>query len=89
MHLSHWEWQGNVYKLGGIEANDVVWVGEGGTEKNGRRRGGIVMGTLTSVLTNTFQLVQNLEGTQPVAYTGWPVKSEHVKVGLFKRNRDL
>ena len=35
MHRSPWEWQGNVYKLGGIEANDVVWVGEGGTEKTG------------------------------------------------------
>ena len=33
--------------------------------------------------------LDNLEGTQPVAYIGWPVKIEHVKVGIFKRNRDL
>ena len=30
-----------------------------------------------------------LEGTQPVAYTGWPVKSEHVEVGIFQRTRNL
>ena len=33
--------------------------------------------------------LDNLEGTQPVAYIGWPIKIEHVKVGIFKRNRDL
>ena len=48
---------------------------------------------LTSVLTNTFQLAQRtpqpLGGTQPVAYTCWPGKSEHAKVGIFKRNRHL
>ena len=42
--------------------------------------------TLTPVPTNTSQLVQRtpgqLEGTEPVAYTGWPVKSEHVKLGI-------
>ena len=32
--------------------------------------------------------LDNLEGTQPVACTGWPVKSEHVKVGIFKRTRN-
>ena len=31
----------------------------------------------------------NLEGTQPAAYTGWPVKSEHVEVGIFHRTRNL
>ena len=36
-----------------------------------------------------YPCMDNLEGTQPVAYTGWPVKSEHVKVGIFKRNKDL
>ena len=29
--------------------------------------------------------LDNLEGTQSAAYTGWSVKSEHVKVGIFKR----
>ena len=28
-------------------------------------------------------------GTQPVAYTGWPFKSEHVDVGVFQRTRNL
>ena len=26
---------------------------------------------------------------KPVAYTCWPVKSEHVKVGIFKRSRNM
>ena len=29
----------------------------------------------------------NLQGTQPVEYTGWPVKSEHVEVGDFPTNQ--
>ena len=33
--------------------------------------------------------LDNMEGTQPVACTGWPVKSEHVKVGIFKRTRNV
>ena len=33
--------------------------------------------------------LDNLEGTQPVTYTGWPVKSEHVEVGIFQRTRNL
>ena len=46
--------------------------------------------TLTSVLTNTFQLAQRIpEGTQPGEYIGWPVKSEHVKVGIFQRTRNV
>ena len=32
---------------------------------------------------------ENLEGTQPVEYTDWPVKSEHVEVGIFQRTRNL
>ena len=31
----------------------------------------------------------NLEGPQPVAYTGWPVESEHVKVGIFQPTRNV
>ena len=31
----------------------------------------------------------NLEGPQPVAYTGWPVESEHVKVGVFQPTRNV
>ena len=30
-----------------------------------------------------------IDGTQPVAYTGCPVNSEHVKVGVFKRSRNM
>ena len=47
--------------------------------------------TLTSVLKNTSQLAQRSPG-QPgrhstgCVYTCWPVKSEHVKVGIFKRS---
>ena len=33
--------------------------------------------------------LDNLDGTQPVAYTGWPVESEHVKVGIFQRTKNL
>ena len=33
--------------------------------------------------------LDNLEGTQPAAYTGWPVKSEHVEVWIFQRTRNL
>ena len=33
--------------------------------------------------------MDNLEGTQPVAYTGWPVKSKYVKVGIFQRTRTV
>ena len=44
--------------------------------------------TLTSVLTNTLQLAQSTPG-QPAAYTGWPVKREHVEVGIFQRTRNL
>ena len=49
--------------------------------------------TLTSVLTNTSQLGQRSPeqpgGTQPVAYPGWPVKSQHVEVGFLQRTRNL
>ena len=30
-----------------------------------------------------------LEGSQPVAFTGWPVKSEYAKVGIFQRTRNV
>ena len=33
--------------------------------------------------------LHNLDGTWQVAYTGWPVKSEQVKVWIFKRIRNL
>ena len=33
--------------------------------------------------------LDNLEGTQPVAYTGWPVKSKYVKVWIFQRTRNV
>ena len=33
--------------------------------------------------------LDNLEGIQPVAYTGWPVKSKYVKVGIFQRTRNM
>ena len=33
--------------------------------------------------------LDNLEGSQPVAFTGWPVKSEYAKVGIFQRTRNV
>ena len=33
--------------------------------------------------------LDDLEGTQPVAYTGWPVKSEHVKSGDIQTKQRL
>ena len=33
--------------------------------------------------------LDNLEGSQPVAFTGWPVKSEYYKVRIFQRTRNV
>ena len=33
--------------------------------------------------------LDDLEGTRPVAYTGWPVMSICVKVGIFQRTRNV
>ena len=46
----------------------------------------------TSHLTQrTWPGLDNLEGTQPVADTGWPVKfsSEHAEVGILERTRNV